>query len=84
MNSLKLNAIIFGLIFITNTMHCQEKNNVEVIKNISKVLQLPGTTSTDITCLSGKKSTECEFKSNRFQHIWTIQNGKLIDFSEHK
>lgn len=33
MKSLKLNATVFVIILITNTMHCQEKNDVEVLKN---------------------------------------------------
>ncbi len=139
MRSLKLNAMVFVIILITNTMHCQEKNDVEVLKNIYKVLQIPSTSSKDIVSLtpeinwnekfssekeidryvigfggimknkwhsleftdllfhrdgnnkvmvsgtvSGKQPTECEFRSNRFKHSWTIQNGKLIDFSEHQ
>jgi|AntRauTorcE11898_2_1112593.scaffolds.fasta_scaffold17959_2 hypothetical protein len=59
-----------------NKWHSLEFNDLAFLSERNNTVIVSGK-------VSGKEPAECEYISNTFKHSWTLQDEKIIGFSEH-
>lgn len=76
-NDKKINEryTITFIAIMKNKWHSLEFNDLSFLSERNNTVIVSGK-------VSGREPAECEYMSNAFKHSWTLQDEKIIDFSE--